>query len=128
MASALVVLVLYQAITWRLTGRTYGNAVMGLRLVVIAADEDAVRDLVGDHPYEFVASERPGDVMVPMLQPTDLVVAPSYLLPAMPLPRRLRLSAALAQQKLAVVAPPGRSASAVVRPAHAMDRLLGQHS
>lgn len=33
MASALVVLVLYQAITWRLTGRTYGNAVMGLRVV-----------------------------------------------------------------------------------------------
>jgi uncharacterized RDD family membrane protein YckC len=33
MASAFVVLVIYQTLAWRLTGRTYGGAVMGLRVV-----------------------------------------------------------------------------------------------
>lgn len=33
MGSALFVLVLYQGIAWHLTGRTYGNAVMGVRVI-----------------------------------------------------------------------------------------------
>ena len=33
MASAFTVLVIYQTLAWRLTGRTYGGAVMGLRVV-----------------------------------------------------------------------------------------------
>jgi nucleotide-binding universal stress UspA family protein len=99
-----------------------------LPLLVIADDEDAVRSHLGTRPHEFVLADRPGDVMVSLLKPTDLVVAPSYLLPAMPLPRRLRLSSALAEQNLVIVAAPGRSTSMGARPAHTMDGLLGQHS
>lgn len=107
--------------------RAYGTT--QLPLLVIADDEEPVRACLGARgEYEFIRAQRPGDVLVPLLKPTDLVVAPSYLLSAMPLHRRLRLSAALADQNVAIVATPGRFAAMGAHPPHAMDRLLGQHS
>ena len=97
-------------------------------LLVIASDEAKVREHLGPRAeYQFIAAKRPGDIMLEQLRPTDLVVAPAYLLPEMALPRRLRLSSALADQNLAIVAGPGRLT--VARPSlpHAMEGILGQH-
>lgn len=99
-----------------------------LPLVVISTEPDAVSSLLGARPYEFIQADRPGDVLVSMLTPTDVVVAPAHLLPTMPLPRRLRLSSALAEQNLVIVAAAGRSTSMGARAAHTVDGLLGQHS
>lgn len=95
-------------------------------LWVIANDETPI----GKHhemkvEYEFVASHLPGDALVEMLEPTDLVVIPAYLLPGMPLPRRLRLSSRLAEQNMAVVAGPGRLTVSPQSLPHAMERILG---
>ncbi len=97
-------------------------------LVVIGTDERLVTEnLSSKAGYEFIGSRWPGNEMVRILQDTDLVVAPAYLLPEMPLPRRFRLSARLAKQNLAIVAGPGRLAVVPRSLPHAMERILGQH-
>jgi Kef-type K+ transport system membrane component KefB len=97
-------------------------------LVVIASDEAAVAAQYGSRvDYRFIAAERPGDVLLDELRPTDLVVVPSYLLPEMPVPRRLRLSSRLADHNVAVVGGPGRLSVAPRSMQHAMERILGQH-
>jgi hypothetical protein len=95
-------------------------------LLVVAPDES----LLASHhemekDYEFVAASLPGDVLLEVMKPTDLVVVPAYLLPEMPFPRRLRLSSSLAHQNLAIVAGPGRLAVAPRSLPHAMERILG---
>ncbi len=106
---------------------TYGGH--HLPLLVIADNENSVREHAGERgTYEFVQADQPGEVMMSLLTPSDLVVAPAYLLSAMPVHRRLRLSVALAKQNLAIVSASGHSAVMGAQPAHAMDRLLGQHS
>lgn len=98
-------------------------------LVVIAADEGLVAEnLKTKGGYQFIASDNPGERMLEILNGTDLVVAPAYLLPEMPLPRRFRLSSRLADQNLAIVAGPGRLAVAPRSLPHAMERILGQHT
>lgn len=95
-------------------------------LVVISSDREPVAEIMGPKvEFEFIAARLPGDVLVGMLQPTDLVVAPAYLIPEMALPRRLRLSSRLADQNLAIVAGPGRLAIAPRSLPHAMERILG---
>lgn len=97
-------------------------------LLVIASDEAAVQELYGSRTdYQFIAARRPGDVLVEQLKPTDLVVVPAYLLPELPLPRRLRLSQHLAEHNVVVVAGPGRLSVTPGSLPHAMDRMLGQH-
>lgn len=103
-------------------------AVKGDRtLVVIGDDEARVRAILGKTDYEFQTAGRSGDVLLATMQPSDLVVAPAYLLPAMSVPRRLRLSSALADRNLAIVAGPGRLTLAPQSLPNQMDRLLGQH-
>lgn len=98
-------------------------------LLVIADDESLVAEgLVTRSGYEFIRARTPGQDLLDILQPGDLVVAPAYLLPEMPLPRRFRLSARLADQNLAIVAGPGRLAVAPRSMPHAMERILGQHA
>lgn len=98
------------------------------QFVVIAGDEAQVREHLDQRTaYQFVAAARAGDALIPMLRPTDLVVAPSYLLPEIPVHRRFRLATSLADQNVAIVAAAGRFAVMGTRP-HGMERLLGQHS
>ena len=98
------------------------------RLLVIANDERLVAEnLTTKLGYEFRAARVPGDVLMEVLEPTDLVVAPAYLLPEMPLPRRFRMSAHLADRNLAIVAGPGRLAVAPRSLPHAVERILGPH-
>jgi len=97
-------------------------------LLVIADDEERVREHLGTKTeYEFIQAEKPGDVLLAQARPTDLVVAPSYLLPDLPVYRRLRLSAALANQNLAIVSGPGRFAVLTGRQT-GVGGLLGQHA
>lgn len=96
-------------------------------LVVIADDEARVRQILAKVDHEFRAASRSGDVLLAEVRSSDLVVAPAYLLPAMPLHRRLRLSSALADQNLAIVAGPGRLTLAPHSLPSQMDRMLGQH-
>ena len=108
----------------RLVARSGG----ALPLVVIADDEQRVRDHVDARlDYEFIHGDKPGEEMLAMLTPKDLIVAPSYVLPQMPIHRRVRLSLALADQNLAIVAAAGRFAVMGSRP-RPMERFLGQHS
>ena len=95
-------------------------------LWVIANDQSLVarhHEMKGE--YEFVTASLPGDALVDLLMPTDLVVVPAYLLLEMPFPRRLRLSNRLADQNLAIVAGPGRLSVAPRSLPHAMERILG---
>lgn len=95
-------------------------------LVVIANDQSSMsRHHQIKDDYEFVSAPLPGDVLVGMMRPNDLVVVPAYLLPEMALPRRLRLSSHLADRNLAVVAGPGRLAVSPRALPHAMERILG---
>ena len=98
-------------------------------LLVIASDEAKVKEHLDPHiEFQFVAADLPGDSLLELLQPTDLVVAPAYLLPQMPFARRLRLAGRLADQNLAIVAGPGRLTVAAGTMPHAMERILGQHA
>ncbi len=98
-------------------------------LVVIAPDEQTVSEVLGEKAeYEFIRSGAPGVDLLRILQPADLVVAPAYLLPELPLPRRLRLASRLADQNLAIVAGPRRLAVAPRSIPHGMERMLGQHA
>lgn len=95
-------------------------------LLVIANDVTLIskyHEMKGE--YEFVTASLPGDALVDVLQPSDLVVVPAYLLLEMPFPRRLRLSSRLANQNLAIVAGPGRLSVAPRSLPHAMERILG---
>lgn len=97
-------------------------------LLVLADDAERVAEVLGPKvDYEFVQADRPGDAMLPLLSPSDLVVAPAYLLPAMPVHRRRRLASALAEQNLAIVAAPGHFAVLPTRP-YGSRGILGQHS
>jgi len=96
-------------------------------LVVIGDDEDRVRGMLEKADYEFREAGRSGDVLLAETRPTDLVVAPAYLLPAMPVHRRLRLSSRLSGANLAIVAGPGRLTLAPHSLPSQMDRMLGQH-
>lgn len=99
-----------------------------LPLLVIADSEKNVQQhFASRDAFELVLDDRPGDALLSMVQPTDLVVAPSYLLAQMPAYRRIKLSKKLATQNLAIVAAPGRFAVMGARPG-AMQRFLGQHS
>ncbi len=99
-----------------------------LPLLVIAADEMQVKeDAITRIPYQFVRSEKPGEELLALLSPSDLVIVPSYLLPQMPIHRRIRLSLALAKQNLAIVSAPGRFAVMGSQPRR-VQRILGQHS
>lgn len=99
-----------------------------LPLLVIADKEEKVRAHFDSHvTYEMVQAERPGDAMLPLLRPTDLLIGPAYILSEMPVHRRVKLAKALTVQNLAVVAAPGRFVVMGARP-HALRRLLGQHS
>lgn len=98
------------------------------RLIVIASDEETTRAQLGPRAdYAFVLAERPGDELLPLVRPTDLVVAPAYMLAELPVHRRLKLSVALADQNLAIVAAPGRFAVMSSRQ-HGRGQLLGQHA
>jgi hypothetical protein len=95
-------------------------------MLVIGNDENLMarhREMKAD--YEFVTAALPGDALVGLLRPNDLVVVPAYLLPEMALPRRLRLSSQLADRNLAIVAGPGRMAVTPRSLPHAMERILG---
>lgn len=97
-------------------------------LLVIANDETTTREQLGTKTeYEFVLAQRPGDALLPLLQPSDLIVAPAYMIQEMPVHRRLKFSAALAESNLAIVAAPGRFAVMSTRQ-HSMGGLLGQHT
>ncbi|WP_256842590.1 cation:proton antiporter [Ornithinimicrobium cryptoxanthini] len=97
------------------------------QLLVVANDEAKVREHLDKTDYEFRAASRAGDVLLTEIGPTDLVVAPAYLLPEMPLHRRLQLSSRMADQNLALVAGAGRLTLAPQGLPNAMDRMLGQH-
>lgn len=98
-------------------------------LVVIANSERMVSESLGEKAeYEFIQADVPGTALLTILRDTDLVIAPAYLLPEMPLPRRLRLASRLADQNLAIVAGPGRLAVAPQSIPHGMERMLGQHA
>ena len=98
-------------------------------LVVIATSEPLVAEILGEkNDYEFIRAGVPGTDLLRIVQPTDLVVAPAYLLPELPLPRRLRLASRLAHQNLAIVAGPRRLAVAPRSIPHGMERMLGQHA
>jgi hypothetical protein len=95
-------------------------------LLVIANDHALVEEHIGPRTgYEFLAAQVPGDTLVEVLRPGDLVVAPSYLLPEMPIARRIRLSNRLADQNLAIVAGPGRLAVAPASTPYATEQILG---
>lgn len=97
-------------------------------LLVIADDQESVQEHFDPHDsYELVEADHPGDVLLSLMGPNDLIVAPSYLLAQMPVHRRVRLAKPLAAQNLAIVAAPGRFAVMGTRPG-AMERFLGQHS
>ena len=95
-------------------------------LAVIAGERSLADEHLGaNSDFEFRAADLPGDALLEMLRPDDLVVAPAYLLQEMPLPRRLRLSARLADTNLAVVGGAGRLSVAPSSMPHAMERILG---
>lgn len=96
-------------------------------LLVVAPDKALFAEQLAKTEYEFVAADRSGDVLLTQAGPTDLIVAPAYLLPEMAVHRRLRLSSHLADRNLAIVAGPGRLSLAPRSLPSAMDRLLGQH-
>jgi len=97
-----------------------------LPLLVIANDQRLVEEHLGPRSeYEFVAAEVSGEALVGVLRTGDLVVAPAYLLPAMPIARRLRLSNRLADHNLVIVAGPGRLAVAPNSLLNASEQILG---
>lgn len=96
-------------------------------LVVIGDDQAQVSQLLAKTDYDFRPASRSGDVLLAEVRPSDLVVVPAYLLPGLPVHRRLRLSSALADQNLAIVAGPGRLTLAPHSVPSQMERLLGQH-
>lgn len=94
-------------------------------LLVIADN----REMVEAHSearldYEFIEARLPGDALLDVITPTDLVVAPSYLLPEMSLPRRIRIAQRLAGHNIAIVAGPGRLAVPRAT-SHALEGILG---
>ncbi len=115
-------------LTMDVAKRLTGGGRAPLPLLVIADDEESVQEHFDSHDsYELVQADRPGDVLLSLMGPNDLIVAPSYLLAQMPVHRRVRLAKPLAAQNLAIVAAPGRFAVMGTRPG-AMERFLGQHS
>lgn len=95
--------------------------------MIISEDEATTCEILTRTDLEFRAAGRSGDVLLAEMRPSDLVVAPTCLLPALPVHRRLRLSAALADQNLALVAEPGRLTLTPHSLPNQMDRMLGQH-
>jgi Kef-type K+ transport system membrane component KefB len=95
-------------------------------LLVIANDPSLVEEHLGTGAgYEAVAATVPADTLLDILRPDDVVVAPSYLLPEMPVPLRLRLATRLADHDLVIVAGPGRLAVAPRSTSHATEGILG---
>ena len=80
-----------------------------LPLVVLAPTRELIDSVSGQRDkIDFVQATTPGETLLEMVRPDDLVIAPSYLLPGIPLPRRLRLASQLAKCNLAVVAGAGK--------------------
>ncbi len=97
-----------------------------LPLLVIADDRTRVEAHLGPRSeYEFIAAETSGDALIGVLEPGDIVVAPSYLLQTMPIARRLRLSNRLADQNLVMVAGPGRLSAGPSSMFHGTEQILG---
>lgn len=81
-----------------------------LPLVVLAPSRDLIDSGSGQggDKIDFVQATTPGETLLRMVKPDDLVIAPAYLLPGIPLPRRLRLASQLAECNLAVIAGAGK--------------------
>lgn len=116
------------ALTMDVAARLVVRSSGPLPLLVIASDQAGAAEHFGPKvKFEFVQANKPGDHLLEIVKPTDLVVAPAYLLSNLPVYRRVRLSVALAEQNLAIVAAPGRFAVLGARP-RPMERFLGQHA
>lgn len=95
-------------------------------LVIIAPDPDRIPDNQGGRQsVERITSTAPGDKLLEMLREDDLVIVPSYLLPDLPVARRIRLATALADSNLAIVSGPGKLTVAPGYLTHAMESILG---
>jgi hypothetical protein len=78
-------------------------------IVIIGPDRSLITDAMELRDgYEILEASPPGNELLRIVSDDDLVIAPSFLLPEIPLPRRIRLANRLAEVNLAVVAGPGR--------------------
>lgn len=97
-----------------------------LSLVVIGHDGSRVAAEIDPRSkFEFMEAAVPGDKLLEILAGDDLVIAPAYLLPGVPLGRRLRLASALADSNIVVVAGPGKLTVAPGSMTHAMESIIG---
>jgi hypothetical protein len=77
-------------------------------IVIIGPDRSLITDAMELRDgYEILEASPPGNELLRIVSDDDLVIAPSFLLPEIPLPRRIRLANRLAEVNLAVVAGPG---------------------
>jgi hypothetical protein len=95
-------------------------------VVVIGPHQELVQEEVDARDkLEFISSAIPGDDLLEIIRDDDIVVAPAYLLPDLPLARRLRLANRLAESNVAIVGGPGKLSVAPAYLTHAMESILG---
>lgn len=95
-------------------------------LIVFGNDHSMVEEAVGTAKNTtFVTVKRGSRELLEAVRPDDLVVAPAYVLQAIPAPNQVRLVRRLAQIDVAVVAGPNRLTVAGHANAHRSERILG---
>jgi Na+:H+ antiporter len=95
-------------------------------VVVIGPHRELVQEEVDARDkLEFISSAIPGEDLLEIIRDDDIVIAPAYLLPDLPLARRLRLANRLAESNVVVVGGPGKLSVAPAYLTHAMESILG---
>lgn len=104
----------------RLRGRNH------LPLLVFGTDHDMMEEEFGTaENVTIVTTKRGSRELLKAVRPDDLVVAPSYVLQALPAPSQMRLVRRMAQIDIAIVAGSNRLTVAGRTNAHRSERILG---
>ena len=98
----------------------------GIPLVVFGNDHTLAEEALGGlEDVTYVTAKRGARQLLDAVRPDDLVVAPAYVLQALPAPNQVRLIRRLSQIDIAVVAGPNRLTVAGRSNAHRSERILG---
>ncbi len=104
----------------RLRGRKH------LPLIVFGTDHSMAEEAIGTaEDVTYVTVKRGSRALFEAIRPDDLVVAPAYVLQALPAPSQVRLIRRLAQIDIAIIAGPHRLTVAGRSNAHRSERILG---
>ena len=98
----------------------------GVPLVVFGNDHALAEEALGGmEAVTYVTTKRGARQLLDAVRPDDLVVAPAYVLQALPAPNQVRLIRRLSQIDIAIVAGPNRLTVAGRSNAHRSERILG---